>query len=44
MTKAELGAFLRRPDHRNCRDCGDKFLRNLFKGVSFNAATIGYWS
>lgn len=34
VTKGELGAFFRRPDHRNYRDCGDQFLRNLFKGLS----------
>jgi uncharacterized protein YehS (DUF1456 family) len=34
VTKAELGAFFRRPDHRNYRDCGDQFLRNLLKGLT----------
>ena len=34
VTKGELGAFFRRPDHRNYRDCGDQFLRNLLKGLS----------
>jgi uncharacterized protein YehS (DUF1456 family) len=34
VSKAELGAFFRRPDHRNYRDCGDQFLRNLLKGLS----------
>jgi uncharacterized protein YehS (DUF1456 family) len=38
VTKGELGAFFRRPDHRNYRDCGDQFLRNLIKGLSANAA------
>jgi uncharacterized protein YehS (DUF1456 family) len=33
VTKAELGSFFRRPDHRNYRDCGDQFLRNLLKGL-----------
>ncbi len=33
ITKTELGAFFRRPDHRNYRECGDQFLRNLFKGI-----------
>jgi uncharacterized protein YehS (DUF1456 family) len=36
VTKGELGAFFRRPDHRNYRDCGDQFLRNLLKGLSRN--------
>jgi uncharacterized protein YehS (DUF1456 family) len=39
VTKGELGAFFRRPDHRNYRDCGDQFLRNVIKGLSENAAT-----
>ena len=39
VSKGELGAFFRRPDHRNYRDCGDQFLRNLIKGLSTNAQT-----
>jgi uncharacterized protein YehS (DUF1456 family) len=39
VSKGELGAFFRRPDHRNYRACGDQFLRNLLKGLSGNAAT-----
>lgn len=35
VSKGELSAFFRRPDHRNYRDCGDQFLRNLLKGMSF---------
>ncbi len=34
ISKAELGAFFRRPDHRNYRECGDQFLRNLMKGLT----------
>jgi uncharacterized protein YehS (DUF1456 family) len=34
VSKGELSAFFRRPDHRNYRDCGDQFLRNLLKGMS----------
>jgi uncharacterized protein YehS (DUF1456 family) len=34
VSKAELGSFFRRPDHRNYRDCGDQFLRNLLKGMT----------
>ncbi len=41
VSKTELGAFFRRPDHRNYRDCGDQFLRHLLKGLSTNAATMG---
>jgi uncharacterized protein YehS (DUF1456 family) len=35
VSKAELGAFFRRSDHRNYRDCGDQFLRNLLKAMTF---------
>jgi len=35
VSKAELGAFFRRLDHRNYRDCGDQFLRNLLKAMTF---------
>lgn len=35
VSKAELGAFFRRPDHRNYRECGDQFLRNLLKAMTF---------
>jgi uncharacterized protein YehS (DUF1456 family) len=35
VSKGELGAFCRRPDHRNYRECGDQFLRNLLKGLTF---------
>jgi uncharacterized protein YehS (DUF1456 family) len=34
VSKAEIGAFFRRPDHRNYRDCGDQFLRNFLKGLA----------
>ena len=34
VSKAELGAFFRRPDHRNYRECGDQFLRNFLKGLA----------
>ena len=34
VSKTELGAFFRRPDHRNYRECGDQFLRNFLKGLS----------
>jgi uncharacterized protein YehS (DUF1456 family) len=39
LSKGELSAFFRRPDHRNYRDCGDQFLRYLIKGLTENAAT-----
>jgi uncharacterized protein YehS (DUF1456 family) len=34
VSKNELGAFSRRPDHRNYRDCGDQVLRNFLKGLA----------
>jgi len=34
LTKTELGAFFRRPDHRNYRECGDQVVRNFLKGLS----------
>jgi uncharacterized protein YehS (DUF1456 family) len=34
VSKNELSAFFRRPDHRNYRECGDQFLRNLLKALS----------
>lgn len=34
ISKAELGAFFRLPDHRNYRECGDQFLRYLLKGLA----------
>jgi uncharacterized protein YehS (DUF1456 family) len=34
VTRSELGAFFRSRDHRNYRECGDQFLRNIFKALS----------
>jgi uncharacterized protein YehS (DUF1456 family) len=34
VSKAELGAFFRRRDHRNYRECGDQFLRNFLRGLT----------
>ena len=34
VSKAELGAFFRAPDHKNYRRCGDQFLRNFLKGLT----------
>lgn len=39
ISKNELSAFFRRPDHRNYRACGDQFVRNLIKGLNASAAT-----
>ena len=41
VSKTELSAFFRRPDHRNFRVCGDQLLRNLLKGlVSSSGRTL----
>jgi uncharacterized protein YehS (DUF1456 family) len=34
VSKTELSAFCRRPDHRNFRACGDQLLRNFLKGLA----------
>ncbi len=34
VSKTELSAFFRRSDHRNYRECGDQFLRNILKGLT----------
>ncbi len=34
LTKTELSAFFRQPDHRNYRVCHDQFLRNVLKGLT----------
>ncbi|MCC6690988.1 MAG: DUF1456 family protein [Bacteroidia bacterium] len=33
ITKAELGAFFRKEDHPNYRECGDQILRNFLNGL-----------
>ncbi len=34
VTKPELNALFRKPDHSNYRACGDQFLRNFLKGLT----------
>jgi uncharacterized protein YehS (DUF1456 family) len=34
ISKTELSAFFRKPDHRNYRECGDQYLRNVLKGLT----------
>lgn len=34
VTKAELGSFYRRPEHRNFRKCPDQVLKKFIKGLS----------
>ena len=33
MSKHELSAFFRRPDHKHYRDCNDQIIRNFLKGM-----------
>lgn len=33
ISKSELGAFFRNPDHPNYRECGDQVLRNFLNGL-----------
>ena len=33
VSKSELSAFFRRPDHKHFRTCKDQFLRNFLKGL-----------
>ena len=35
VSKGELGAILRKADHRNYKECGDNFTRNFLKGLTF---------
>lgn len=34
VTRSELGALFRKPDHHNFRPCGDQFLRNFLSGLT----------
>ena len=34
MTKAELSALFRSPEHKNYRACGDQLLRNFLRGLT----------
>ncbi|MBD9414519.1 DUF1456 family protein [Pseudomonas sp. PDM16] len=34
MTKAELSALFRSPEHKNYRVCGDQLLRNFLRGLT----------
>lgn len=34
VSKPELSALFRHPDHRNYRPCGDQMLRNFLKGLT----------
>lgn len=34
VSKSELGAIMRKADHRNFQECGDNFTRNFLKGLT----------
>lgn len=34
ISKSEISAFFRKPDHRNYRECGNQFLRNMLTGLT----------
>lgn len=35
VSKSELGAILRNPSHRNYKECGDRFVRNFLRGLTY---------
>ena len=37
VSKPELSALFRQPDHKNYRACGDQMLRNFLKGLTLRA-------
>ena len=36
ISKSEMSAFFRKPDHRNYRECGNQLLRNLLTGMTIH--------
>jgi len=34
ISKSEISAFFRKPSHRNYRECGNQFLRNMLTGIT----------
>lgn len=34
ISKPEITAIFRKPDHKNYRECGDQLLRNFLKGLT----------
>ena len=34
ISKSEISALFRRPDHKNFRECGDQLLRNFIQGLT----------
>lgn len=40
VSKPELSALFRHPDHRNYRPCGDQMLRNFLKGLALRLRPV----
>lgn len=40
VSRPELSALFRKPDHRNFRPCGDQFLRNFLKALTARVRTV----
>ncbi|MBC2856916.1 MAG: DUF1456 family protein [Cetobacterium sp.] len=34
ISESELSALFRRPDHKNYKECGDKYVRTFIKGIT----------
>jgi uncharacterized protein YehS (DUF1456 family) len=41
VSKPELSALFRQPEHKNYRECGDQLLRNFFKGLTLRLRGAG---
>ena len=41
VSKPELSALFRQPDHKNFRACGDQLLRNFLKGLTLRSRGAG---
>lgn len=41
VSKPELSALFRQPEHKNFRLCGDQLLRNFLKGLTLRVRTAG---
>jgi uncharacterized protein YehS (DUF1456 family) len=39
LSKSELGAFFRKPNHKHYRACGNQVLRNFIKGLTLQLRT-----
>ena len=44
ISKHELSAFFRKPDHKHYRDCKDQVLRNFLKGLQLKYRSNQYYT